>query len=102
MAGLARSRHGEGAPQHPSALSIHRHDLPSELKRGRFDLVSPVGVVSATAQHDGFRQITTLDGGIRAQPLPFIAFAIFGGLLQAFIFITMSQMYLSMAVAGSK
>jgi F-type H+-transporting ATPase subunit a len=32
-------------------------------------------------------------------PLPFIAFAIFGGLLQAFIFITMSQMYLSMAVA---
>jgi F-type H+-transporting ATPase subunit a len=33
-------------------------------------------------------------------PLPFIAFAIFGGLLQAFIFITMSQMYLSMAVAS--
>jgi len=32
-------------------------------------------------------------------PLPFIAFAIFGGFLQAFIFITMSQMYLSMAVA---
>ena len=33
-------------------------------------------------------------------PLPFIAFAIFGGILQAFIFITMSQMYLSMAVAS--
>jgi F-type H+-transporting ATPase subunit a len=33
-------------------------------------------------------------------PLPFIAFAIFGGFLQAFIFITMSQMYLSMAVAS--
>jgi F-type H+-transporting ATPase subunit a len=33
-------------------------------------------------------------------PLPFIAFAIFGGLLQAYIFITMSQMYLSMAVAS--
>jgi len=32
-------------------------------------------------------------------PLPFVAFAIFGGFLQAFIFITMSQMYLSMAVA---
>jgi len=31
--------------------------------------------------------------------LPFVAFAIFGGFLQAFIFITMSQMYLSMAVA---
>jgi hypothetical protein len=42
---------------------------------GRFDLVSPVGVASATAQHDGFRQITTVDGGIRAQPLPFIAFS---------------------------
>ncbi len=33
-------------------------------------------------------------------PLPFIAFAVFGGFLQAFIFITMSQMYLSMAVAS--
>jgi F-type H+-transporting ATPase subunit a len=33
-------------------------------------------------------------------PLPFVAFAIFGGFLQAFIFITMSQMYLSMAVAS--
>jgi F-type H+-transporting ATPase subunit a len=33
-------------------------------------------------------------------PLPFIAFAIFGGFLQAFIFITMAQMYLSMAVAS--
>jgi len=33
-------------------------------------------------------------------PLPFIAFAIFGGFLQAFIFITMSQMYLSMAVTS--
>jgi hypothetical protein len=40
---------------------------------GRFDLVSPIGVVSAFAQHDGFRQVTTVDGGIRAQPLPFLA-----------------------------
>jgi F-type H+-transporting ATPase subunit a len=35
-------------------------------------------------------------------PLPFIAFAIFGGFLQAFIFITMSQMYLSMAVVSEE
>ncbi|HET9636119.1 MAG TPA: hypothetical protein VFP26_09350 [Gemmatimonadaceae bacterium] len=40
---------------------------------GRLDLVSPIGVVSGFAQHDGFRQITSVDGGIRAQPLPFVA-----------------------------
>ncbi|HJP87064.1 MAG TPA: Plug domain-containing protein [Gemmatimonadaceae bacterium] len=40
---------------------------------GRFDLVSPIGVVSAFAQHDGYRQINSVDGGIRAQPLPFLA-----------------------------
>jgi F-type H+-transporting ATPase subunit a len=32
-------------------------------------------------------------------PLPFMAFAIFGGFLQAFIFITLSQVYLAGAVA---
>ena len=42
---------------------------------GRFDLASPIGSVSAFAQHDGFRQVTSVDGGIRAQPLPFIAFS---------------------------
>ena len=41
----------------------------------RFDVASPIGVVSANAQHDGFRQINSVDGGIRAQPLPFIAFS---------------------------
>ena len=41
----------------------------------RFDLVSPIGVVSGFAQHDGFRKINSIDGGIRAQPLPFIAFS---------------------------
>src|SRR5947209_372716 len=40
---------------------------------GRFDLVSPIGTVSAFAQHDGFRQVTSVDGGLRAQPLPFLA-----------------------------
>jgi F-type H+-transporting ATPase subunit a len=34
-----------------------------------------------------------------ALPLPFMAFAIFGGFLQAFIFITLSQVYLAGAVA---
>ena len=32
-------------------------------------------------------------------PLPFMGYAIFGGFLQAFIFITLSQVYLAGAVA---
>lgn len=42
---------------------------------GRFDIASPFGVISAVAQHDGFRKINSVDGGIRAQPLPFVAFS---------------------------
>ena len=42
---------------------------------GRFDLVSPFGVVSSMAEHDDFRQVNSLSAGIRAQPLPFIAFS---------------------------
>ena len=42
---------------------------------GRFDIVSPVGVISASAQHDGFRRLNSIDGGIRVQPLPFLAFS---------------------------
>lgn len=41
----------------------------------RLDLVSPFAVLSGFAEHDGFRQITNLDAGIRLQPLPFIAVA---------------------------
>lgn len=40
---------------------------------GRLDLVTPIGVVNGFAEHDGFRKTTSVDGGIRAQPLPFIA-----------------------------
>jgi F-type H+-transporting ATPase subunit a len=32
-------------------------------------------------------------------PLPFMAYAVFGGFLQAFIFITLSQVYIAGAVA---
>lgn len=42
---------------------------------GRLDIVSPIGVVSSMAEHDGFRQINSVSGGIRAQPLPFVAFS---------------------------
>ena len=42
---------------------------------GRLDIVSPIGVVSGMAEHDGFRQINSVSGGIRAQPVPFIAFS---------------------------
>ena len=41
----------------------------------RLDLVSSFAVLSGFAEHDGFRQITNLDAGIRLQPLPFIAVA---------------------------
>ena len=40
---------------------------------GRLDLVSSFAVLSGFAEHDGFRQITNLDAGIRLQPLRFIA-----------------------------
>jgi len=40
---------------------------------GRFDLVTPIGVMNGFVEHDGFRKTTNADAGIRAQPLPFIA-----------------------------
>ncbi|MEO8578605.1 MAG: Plug domain-containing protein [Gemmatimonadales bacterium] len=42
---------------------------------GRLDLVTPVGVVTGFVEHDGYRGTTNADAGIRAQPLPFIAFS---------------------------
>jgi hypothetical protein len=42
---------------------------------GRLDLVTPIGVVNGFVEHDGFRKTTNADAGIRAQPLPFIAFS---------------------------
>ncbi|MEP6857613.1 MAG: Plug domain-containing protein [Gemmatimonadales bacterium] len=42
---------------------------------GRLDLVSPLGVLSGFIEHDGLRQRTTADAGIRFQPLSFIALA---------------------------
>ena len=40
---------------------------------GRLDFVTPIGVVNGFVEHDGFRKVTNADGGVRAQPLPFIA-----------------------------
>ncbi len=48
---------------------------------GRLDLASPIGVVSGFVEHDGFRRLTNADGGIRFQPLPFIALA--GSIVQS-------------------
>lgn len=42
---------------------------------GRLDIVTPLGSLSGFAEHDGFRQQTNADVGIRFQPLPFIAVA---------------------------
>jgi hypothetical protein len=42
---------------------------------GRLDLVAPFGVVSGFVEHDGLRQLTNADAGIRFQPLSFIALA---------------------------
>jgi hypothetical protein len=42
---------------------------------GRLDLVAPIGVVSGFIEHDGLRQRTSADAGIRFQPLSFIALA---------------------------
>lgn len=41
----------------------------------RLDLVTPIGVATGFVEHDGFRKTTNADAGIRAQPLPFIAFS---------------------------
>jgi hypothetical protein len=40
---------------------------------GRLDLATPFGVLNGFVEHDGFRETTNADAGIRAQPLPFIA-----------------------------
>lgn len=40
---------------------------------GRADVMSPIGTLSGFVEHDSFRQITSADVGLRAQPLPFIA-----------------------------
>jgi hypothetical protein len=42
---------------------------------GRLDIVTPIGVATGFVEHDGFRKTTNADVGIRAQPLPFIAFS---------------------------
>ena len=42
---------------------------------GRLDVATPFAVLSGFAEHDGFRQVTNLDAGIRLQPLSFIAVA---------------------------
>jgi hypothetical protein len=42
---------------------------------GRLDLATSLGVLSGFVEHDGFRQLTTADAGIRFQPLPFMAVA---------------------------
>ena len=41
----------------------------------RLDLVTSFAVLSGFAEHDGFNQTTSVDAGIRLQPLPFIAVA---------------------------
>jgi hypothetical protein len=51
------------------SLHANRYNTTS----GRADFVSPIGVISAFVEHDGFRATTNADVGIRAQPLPFFA-----------------------------
>jgi hypothetical protein len=41
----------------------------------RADVVSPIGALSAFVEHDGFREQTSADVGIRFQPLSFVAFS---------------------------
>jgi TonB-dependent receptor-like protein len=48
---------------------------------GRFDLVAPFAVLSGFVEHDGFRQLTNADAGLRFQPLPF--FAVAGSIAQS-------------------
>ena len=47
----------------------------------RADVVSPIGTLSGFVEHDGFRNATNADAGLRAQPLPF--FAISGSVTQS-------------------
>jgi hypothetical protein len=47
----------------------------SNSSSGRLDFVTPLGVLNGFVEHDGLRQTTNADAGIRAQPLPFIALA---------------------------
>jgi len=42
---------------------------------GRLDIVTPLGVLSGFAEHDGVLRLTNADAGIRFQPLSFIALA---------------------------
>ena len=42
---------------------------------GRLDFETSFGVLTGSAEHDGFRNLNNVDAGIRLQPLPFIAFA---------------------------
>jgi hypothetical protein len=42
---------------------------------GRLDVATSFAVISSFVEHDGFRDLTNADAGIRLQPLPFIAFA---------------------------
>jgi hypothetical protein len=42
---------------------------------GRFDFVTSFAVLSGFAEHDGYRQVTNADAGIRLQPLSFFAVA---------------------------
>ncbi len=42
---------------------------------GRADVVSPIGTISGFVEHDGFRNTTNFDAGIRAQPAPILAFS---------------------------
>ncbi|HEY1952862.1 MAG TPA: hypothetical protein VGG76_08655 [Gemmatimonadaceae bacterium] len=51
------------------SLAARRYNTAS----ARADLVSPIGAVSGSVEHDAFRQSTNADVGIRAQPLPFFA-----------------------------
>ena len=43
--------------------------------RARADLVSAIGAISGFVEHDGFRQVTSADVGIRIVPIPFVAFS---------------------------
>ena len=42
---------------------------------GRADIVSPMGTISGFVERDAFRNTFKADAGIRAQPLPFLAFS---------------------------
>ncbi|MFL5479395.1 MAG: hypothetical protein ACJ79X_10295 [Gemmatimonadaceae bacterium] len=42
---------------------------------GKADIVSPMGTISGFVERDAFRNTFKADAGIRAQPLPFLAFS---------------------------